>query len=224
MSLSGLSGRGGLDREIDMMRRDSPWDLTYVFITAGFNYHRTMAIFILLTLVRYAIISYLVYVYIFYDPIDWEYVFVVLIARILFVIIVVKVSLQDPDSPTHILLRTHWSSKTNSLFIMFEQIDARKLAISILRGVCPAELSFLYLQGEDKLKLYQAINYIYISIESIVFYPVLIIELIILGAPSGQLGLQGVLLFSVAIFAELVTLSLTAYLYFLSCSSHQKAP
>ena len=146
------------------MHHDDPWDLTYVFITAGFDYRITMSIFFILTFIRYSITAYLLYVYIVFIPDRWEYTLVFLIPRILFVIIVLKVSLKQPESPTEILLRTHWSSKTNSLFIMFEVIDSGKLAISLLRGCCPAELAFLYLEGDQKLRLYQAINYIYTSI------------------------------------------------------------
>ena len=134
-----------------------------------------MAIVVLLTIIRYTIVGYLIYLYIFYDPFDWDYVFVIFLCRLVFLVLVLKVSLKDPETPTEILLRTHWSSKTNSLFIMFEVLDSRKLLISILRGICPPEISFLYLRGEDKLKLYQAINYIYLSIEAVIFYPALVI-------------------------------------------------
>lgn len=101
---------------------------------------------------------------------------------------------------------------------MFEQIDARKLFISIFRGICPPELSFIYLSGHNKLKIYQAINYIYVSIESVFFYPCLIVELLALQAEEGKMGEQGTVLFALAVLAEAVTLSLTCYLYYLSCS------
>lgn len=59
-----------------------------------------MIIFLLLTAVRYMIMADLLYVYIFYDPEDWTYVFVILAARLIYIIIVLKVSLKDPESPT----------------------------------------------------------------------------------------------------------------------------
>ena len=76
------------------MHHDDPWDLTYVFITAGFDYRITMAIFFILTFIRYSITAYLLYVYIVFIPDKWEYTLVFLIPRILFVIIVLKVSLK----------------------------------------------------------------------------------------------------------------------------------
>ena len=96
MILSDLSEQGRIAREISIMRRENPWDLTYVFMTAGFNYNLTMAIVVLLTIIRYIIIAYLIYVYFFYDPFDWEYVFVIFLSRLVFLILVLKVSLKDP--------------------------------------------------------------------------------------------------------------------------------
>ena len=44
---------------------------------------------------------------------------------------------------------------------------------SLLRGIIPAELSFIYLHKSPakKVKIYATINYIYSSIEAIFFYP-----------------------------------------------------
>lgn len=46
---------------------------------------------------------------------------------------------------------------------------------SFIKGFIPAELSFLYLKGssERKFKIYATINYIYLSIEGILFYPLI---------------------------------------------------
>ena len=57
-------------------------------------------------------------------------------------------------------------------------IDSRKLFTSILRGIIPPELSFLYIKATNKKKqfqIYAAINYIYASIEAIVYYPFFLI-------------------------------------------------
>lgn len=61
---------------------------------------------------------------------------------------------------------------------IFEVIDSRLLLISILRGIIPAELSFLYIQASQKrrqFQIYAAINYTYASIEAIVYYPFIIV-------------------------------------------------
>ena len=65
-------------------------------MTAGFNYKITMVIVLLLSIIRYIVIGYLIYVYIFDDPFAWKYVFVIVFARILFLILVLKISLKDP--------------------------------------------------------------------------------------------------------------------------------
>ena len=54
----------------------------------------------------------------------------------------------------------------------------KKLGTSILRGLIPAQLSFLYIKSESirkKYEIFTAINFIFISMEEIVFYPFFII-------------------------------------------------
>ena len=107
---------------------------------------------------------------------DW--IIVVILSRVLYFILVVKISLKTPESKTEIVLKRHWNSKESDVNEIFEVIDSRKLFTSILRGIIPPELSFLYIKATNKKKqfqIYAAINYIYASIEAIVYYPFFLI-------------------------------------------------
>lgn len=56
-------------------------------------------------------------------------------------------------------------------------MDTKKLLISILRGIIPAELAFIYIRAQPRrrFELYAAINYINASIEAIIYYPFFIV-------------------------------------------------
>lgn len=65
----------------------------------------------------------------------------------MFFILVIKISLNDPTTKTQVTLKTHWNSIESNTKEYFEVMSFKKLGISILRGMIPAELSFFYIKS-----------------------------------------------------------------------------
>lgn len=96
----------------------------------------------------------------------------------MFFILVIKISLNDPTTRTQVALKTHWNSIESNTKEYFEVMSFKKLGISILRGMIPAELSFIYIKSQTlkkKYEIFTAINFIFVSMQEIVFYPFFII-------------------------------------------------
>jgi hypothetical protein len=112
--------------------------------------------------------------YISYNSVHIEWLIPFVLVRLMFFILVLKISLNDPATKTQIVLKTHWNSIASNTKEYFEVTSFKKLMTSILRGLIPAEFSFLYIQSETlrkKYEIFTAINFIFVSMEEIVFYP-----------------------------------------------------
>jgi hypothetical protein len=112
--------------------------------------------------------------YISYNSVAIEWLIPVVLARVMFFILVLKISLKEPATKTEIVLKTHWNSIASNTKEYFEVTSFKKLLTSILRGLIPAELSFLYIKSESlrkKYEIFTAINFIFVSMEEIVLYP-----------------------------------------------------
>lgn len=117
-------------------------------------------------------------VYISTNSVHIEWLIPFALVRLMFFILVIKISLNDPATKTQIVLKTHWNSIESGTKEYFEVTNFKKLWTSILRGILPAELSFLYITSESirkKYEIFTAINFIFVSMEEIVFYPFFII-------------------------------------------------
>ena len=106
--------------------------------------------------------------YISYNSVHIEWLIPFILIRLMFFILVIKISLNDPATKTQIVLKTHWNSIESNTKEYFEVTSFKKLGTSILRGLIPAELSFLYIRSETlrkKYEIFTAINFIFVSME-----------------------------------------------------------
>ena len=126
-------------------------DLTYTLITGNLPIVLVAFVFFLLVIIRYYTLACLLYIGVKSDARHMMWLPVVIGDRILFIILVVKVSLKIPETRTEVNLKKHWNAKSSSDFSdLFEVIDLKKLAKSVILGLVPAEMSFLYIRGQRK--------------------------------------------------------------------------
>jgi hypothetical protein len=69
---------------------------------------------------------------------DILWVLIVVADRLIYMIMVVKISLQIPETRTEIVLKSHWNATENKLSDLFSVVDTKKLLVSFLRGIIPA--------------------------------------------------------------------------------------
>jgi hypothetical protein len=111
-------------------------DLTLSMILSEMNVAILILMFTVMVGLRYYTISCLIYVMV-KAPTMWEWIFVIIAIRLIYFLLVVRISIKTAESKTEIILKTHWNSREADVHEMFEEIDFNKLMVSFLRGLIP---------------------------------------------------------------------------------------
>lgn len=153
------------------------WDLTYTLMTSKVHIGIGGALLFIMSGIKYFTIVCLIYMMIVSQGRDIVWIFVIVFSRILFLILALKVSIQTPQTKSQAALRSVWNSKKERMCEYFETVDSKKLFKTVLKGLLPPELAFLYIRGNPQkaLELYAGINFISMSIESILYFPFFIL-------------------------------------------------
>ena len=107
-------------------------------------------IFFFLVTLRYYTLACLLYIGIKSNARHMMWLIVVIGDRIIYLILVMKISLKTPETKTEISLKRYWNAKDSEISELFEVVNMRKLLISFLRGIIPAELAFVYIKASPK--------------------------------------------------------------------------
>ena len=90
------------------------WDLTYTLTSLNLYHHIfIVVIFAILLVIRYYLTVYVLYLWISNEEVGWKCLLVLFLSRVLFWIMVMKISLKTSETKTEIILKMHWNSKYN---------------------------------------------------------------------------------------------------------------
>jgi|JI6StandDraft_1071083.scaffolds.fasta_scaffold23591_3 hypothetical protein len=168
--------------EVVYRNRDYPYfNLTLTFYNMRAPKKLLFPFYLVSLLVRCYTICYLIFI--FWLGLQdrefkrWEWIIALVISRLLFIVLVFRVSLSMANSIVDTVLKNVWNRRENNLEEIFQRITFRMVMKCTQKAFTPPELCFVYLFKENKkrrLEMYYLINFIYISIEAIVFYPFVI--------------------------------------------------
>lgn len=197
-------------------------DLTYTLAVSNLNHTVLFVLFFVQVVIRYFSILCLVYITIETEGEDWKWVIILVCTNTLYFLVIVKTSLKFPETQSeHILKESFNSLEQNEVTEYFQVISWGKLGTSILRGMVPPEFSCLYIQDTTakRVQIYAMINYIYSSIEAMIYYPFFFIytQLIYYNAVITVTDTLYYVTTASIVFAELVFLIVSLYLLLLGC-------
>lgn len=149
-------------------------DLTFSLVDSNISFNLLLTLFLFQIVIRYFSIVCLIYVMIATNEQYWEWILILVFTYLLYSICIIKISIKIPETKGEYLLKQSFNSLEDNLEY-FQVIDSKRLGRSILRGITPPELSFIYIENVStnvkNYQIYVMINYIYNSIEAIVYYP-----------------------------------------------------
>lgn len=87
------------------------WDLTYTLISSKVPIGVITVTFIIFVLIRYYTVACLIYMAVNSHSQELIWILVIVIDRFLYAFMVVKISLETPETRTEIVLKSHWNSK-----------------------------------------------------------------------------------------------------------------
>lgn len=91
-------------------------------------------------------------------------------------------SLKPAETQSEFILKQSFNSlEENEASDYFQVISPKKFLTSVLRGMVPPEFSFCYIKNsERRTEIYAMINYMYSSIEAVIYYPFFIIYMMVI--------------------------------------------
>ena len=108
------------------------------------------------------------------DFIHLLWVIFLVTTRFLFTILVLSVSLSIPDGPLEITLKNCWNKRNILVNEVFEVVTWKNVKMVLIKSMIPPELSFIYVfldNPKRRFLLFSVINYIFLGIEWVIFYP-----------------------------------------------------
>jgi hypothetical protein len=75
----------------------------------------TTFLFVIFVLIRYYTFACLVYMAVHSNSQNITWVLVIIVDRVIYAFLVVKISLSTPETKTEVVLKSHWNSKESSI-------------------------------------------------------------------------------------------------------------
>jgi hypothetical protein len=109
--------------------------MTYTLIEGKIYLPFTRVMFFTFTGIRYYTLACCIFISANSEHLEWLIPFI--LARVIFLFLVIKISITVAETRTQVTLKTHWNSMTFDGHEYFEVLSIKKLMFSILRGFVP---------------------------------------------------------------------------------------